>query len=102
MVRRGLSISSPMNEPASQPPKAKKIVDQKMAFFKLGRGMSSWKAKLVADPKWAQETTARTISSEMGMMLPRVQTLLSHLPAFTHTTFMSVMKAGQARAKMRK
>ena len=51
MTRRGSRISSPMNDPASHPPNAKKIVERKIRFFMPGRGTIALSVKCVADPK---------------------------------------------------
>src|ERR1700722_10338907 len=99
MVRRGLSISSPMNEPVSQPPKAKKMVDQKMAFLRDRCGVKAEAVKWVAGPKRAAETAASTTRMRMGSQLPVEQTLLSHLPASRPTMLTKVMMASQITAK---
>ena len=53
MVLRASLISSLMKEPVSQPPKAKKMVDQKMAFFRSTCG------RIVVELKCVRRTVVR-------------------------------------------
>src|SRR5450432_4064057 len=95
MFRRGFSISSPMAEPDSTPPNAKKTLDQNMALSSDLWGMRLATEKCVAEPKRAYESAARMSSAESGMMLPRELMLFSHLPKLTPRMLSRVMMASQ-------
>src|SRR5580698_405538 len=102
MVRRASLISSPINEPVSTPPNAKKIVDQKIAFLKSACGMRLSEEKLVAEPWYFAKIAASISSTETGIHAPREQQLFNHFPCFSPTMFNKVISASHPSAKSMK
>src|ERR1700679_2557929 len=97
MVRRAFLISSLMKEPVSQPPNEKKIVDQKMAFFRSGFGVIVAAVNLVAEPYRETLAAASTSRIMIGSQLPNAPRLLSHFPNFRPRTLSIVMSVRQAK-----
>src|ERR671937_383082 len=88
-VRRGLTISSPIVDPLSMPPKAKAIVDQKITSLRLMLGTSAAAVIGVADPNRPAATTPNTMRNRSGTHAAAAPTLFSHLPTFSPTRFRS-------------
>src|SRR2546425_13238623 len=63
IVRRASRISSPIVDPASTPPNAKAIVDQKMTSFRLVLGIRVSGVIGVAAPKRYQDTNPSIINN---------------------------------------
>src|ERR1700761_8716811 len=98
-LRGAFSISSSMKDAHSQPEKAKKMVDQKMAFWRVRCGVMEATVKWVAEP-WCEATTmASAMRMEMGSQPPTEQTLLSHLPDSIPRTLRAMMTKSQKTAK---
>ena len=101
ITRRGFSISSPIADPASTPPNAKKTLDQKTALLRLQCGISAAAVKWIAGPKRTYDAAASSISALNGSRLPSELMLFSHLPTFTPRMFSSVMMVSHTTEKAR-
>src|SRR5882672_10624440 len=87
IVRRASWISSPIVDPASTPPNAKAIVDQKMTSFRLVLGITVSGVIGVAAPKRYQDTAPSTINNTAAIQPAAAPRLFSHLPTSSPTTF---------------
>ena len=92
-VRRAFSISSPIVDPLSTPPKANASVDQKMMSLRCMLGTTAWASIGVADPNRLQATAPSAISSIAGSQPASAPTLVSHFPTFNPTTFIATVTA---------
>src|SRR5580658_6769579 len=99
MVRRGLSISSAMKEPVSQPLYAKTMVDQKIAFLNEKCGTKAAAVKCVAGPNRMAAAAARATRTRIESQQPVEQMLLSHLPPSSPRMLTMVMTASHTVAK---
>src|SRR5712692_4313255 len=85
-VRRASTISSPIVDPLSTPPKAKAIVDQKMTSLRPVLGTSDRAVIGVADPYLIHEKNPNARRSEIGTHAASAPTFVSHFPMFKPTT----------------
>ena len=95
-VRRASSISSPIVDPLSTPPKANAIVDQKMMSLRCMLGTRAWPVIGVANPNRLHATAPSAISTIAGIHPAMAPTLVSHFPTFNPTTFIATVTASPA------
>src|SRR5215467_6186919 len=85
-VLRASTISSPIVDALSTPPKAKAIVDRKRRSFSPVPGTSELAVIGVAGPYFVHEYSPNAIRSAMGIQPAMAPALLSHFPTFRPTT----------------
>src|SRR5262249_16895694 len=85
IVRRASLISSPMNEAASEPLKAYRMVAQTPSVVKLNEGVKLGAVKDVEEPNFAHAIIVTTHNRLTGIQTPSAPRLLSHLPIFRPT-----------------
>src|SRR5580765_7373351 len=97
-VLRASTISSPIVDALSTPPKAKAIVERKTRSFSDVPGRSEAAVIGVADPYLLQEYTPNPMSSAIGIHPAIAPPLLSHFPTFRPTTLRTTATVRPARA----
>src|SRR5262249_45785546 len=85
-VRLASTISSPIVDPLSTPPKANAMVDRNTRSLRCVPGTTAAAVIGVADPYVVHEYSPNAISSATGIQLAIAPALLSHFATFRPTT----------------
>src|SRR5438093_3010580 len=101
-IRRASTISSPIVDALSTPPKAKAMVDQKMTSFSVVLGTRDSAVIGVADPNRIHAIAPNPIRKTPGVQPASAPTLVSHLPTLRPTPLRITASATPASETMMK